>query len=63
MTIHNEFEIGQEVFVKTDPDQYIRQVTGILVCPGGVIQYRVAIDAGASWFYNFELSEIKHLNF
>lgn len=63
MTIHNEFEIGQEVFVKTDPDQYVRQVTGILVTPGGVLQYRVAIDSSVSWFYNFELSENKHLNF
>lgn len=56
MTIQNKFEIGQMVWVRTDPNQYERIVIGIIVFKGSTL-YRCSLGERSDDFYDFELSE------
>lgn len=56
MLIDNKFNIGQAVYVVTDPDQYIGIVNCLRICPSNLIIYVVAQGAKTSDFYDFELS-------
>jgi hypothetical protein len=51
-----EFDIGQEVFLKTDKDQYKRIVLTIWLLPTGV-KYELGNGISASWHYGFEISD------
>jgi len=54
------FDMGQEVFLKTDREQYPRMITGYKVSPGG-ITYEVSCGTLTSWHYDFELSIEKNI--
>lgn len=54
--IEPEFTHDEEVFVKTDPYQYPRQVIEIKLPRPDVIKYRVACGEEKAWFYGSELS-------
>ena len=52
-----EFEIGDFVYLKTDPDQIKRVVLSILICPGDTLMYLVNYgDNDPIECYAFELS-------
>ena len=55
MVIDNKFELGDVVYIKTDKDQLIRQVTGIMAIPGA-IKYLLSCGNVADWFYEMEIS-------
>lgn len=50
-----EHEIGEFLYVRSDPAQERRMITGIMITPGG-IQYRLSICDDMSWFYDIEVS-------
>jgi hypothetical protein len=56
MFIENTFEIGQTVYLKTDPDQLERFVTGLFVRPGNRLMYELACAEDTSQHYDFEIS-------
>lgn len=60
MMIDNRFEIGDIVYLKTDPDQYQRMVSGIIVgmyC----LNYELALGDGSSTHHDFEISTTKNV--
>lgn len=61
MRIENEYNIEDVVFLKTDPDQLERIVTGITVRPGNTILYEVACETEETSHYGFEISRQKAL--
>ena len=54
------FDIGDTVYLKTDPDQSERLVTGLRVRENGVI-YDIAFGINESLHYAFELSKTRDL--
>lgn len=55
MTIDNKFEIGQEVYLKTDKDQNKRIVTGIEISQNNTIMYKLVCYSTETWHYDFEI--------
>ena len=49
------YEIGQFVYLKTDPDKYERQITRIMINPDS-LQFELTLGAMASWHYDFEIT-------
>ena len=50
-----KYEIGEIVYLVTDPEQHARIITGINIRKSGV-QYELAFETSASWHYDFEMS-------
>jgi hypothetical protein len=61
MTIHPAFTLGQIVYLKTDPDQYMRIVTGLQITAEGGILYKLAINMSEQWHYGVEISDTKDI--
>jgi hypothetical protein len=61
MTIHPDFTLGQTVYLKTDPDQYMRIVTGLQITAEGGILYKLAINMSEQWHYGVEISDTKDI--
>lgn len=61
MVIDNIFEIGDIVFLKTDPDQRQRIVTSILVRDGGTLSYELSCGTDSKWVYGLEISSEKNV--
>ena len=53
-----EYEIGDSVYLRTDPSQHERLVVGILITPDG-IRYTLALETLESSHYGFEISKEK----
>ena len=53
-----EFQIGDTVYLKTDPDQSPRLVTGYWVRPHATL-YTLAYKDGDSTHFDFEISTTK----
>lgn len=51
-----KYKIGQSIFLKTDPEQLERIITGIHIRPNGV-SYSVVLETNESYHYEFELTE------
>ncbi|MDR6193100.1 hypothetical protein QE357_000152 [Siphonobacter sp. BAB-5404] len=54
LTIELEFQIGQPVWLKTDPEQQERMVTAIILIPKNIM-YRVTTAGDESEHYGFEI--------
>ena len=61
MTIHPDFKLGQTVYLKTDPDQYMRIVTGLQITAEGGILYKLAINMSEQWHYGVEISDTRDI--
>ena len=61
MVIDNKFDIGQEVYLKTDTDQRMRIVSAIIVRPGNCYSYELACGTDSRWHYDFEISTEKNV--
>jgi len=55
MLIDNKFNIGDEVYLKTDSDQSCRLVTGLTVRATS-ISYELSCGTSASDHYDFEIT-------
>lgn len=51
-----EFEIGDIVYLKTDPEQLPRMVTGMSIRKSGVISYELSQSTMTGYHYDFEIS-------
>lgn len=60
MVIDNKFELGETVFLMTDPEQFPRIVTALSVNPNGII-YKLAQGVNESYHYDCEISREKAL--
>lgn len=54
--IENNYEIGNEVYLKTDPDQNFRIVTGFLIRQKEFILYELSCGTESSWHYEYEIN-------
>ena len=59
MVIDNKFGLGEGVYLRTDPDQYLRIVTGITVRNGGYVSYELSFGVETSWHIESEISKKK----
>ena len=50
-----KYQIGEIVFLKTDTEQYIRIVTGILIRQNATLYY-LSQSTGETLHYDFEIS-------
>jgi len=63
MIIDNQFELGEEVYLKTDEEQRKRIITGIKIdCTGG-IWYELSLGTNVSNHYAVEISREKCYEF
>lgn len=56
--VENDFEIGEEVYLKTDPLQNFRIVTGVLI-RRNEITYELSCGTENSWHYDYEINKNK----
>lgn len=56
--IDNKFDIGQVVYLKTDPDHLVRVVCRFTVAPTG-ITYALNCGSHESFHFDFEITEDK----
>lgn len=62
IVINNKFDLEEMVYLKTDPEQIKRMITGIKICVDFSILYELTFSAfEASWHYEAELSGGKDL--
>jgi hypothetical protein len=61
MNINNKFEIGEIVYLVTDPEQFPRLVFGFLVSENSLL-YRLACGVVTSDHYSMEISKEKNYN-
>lgn len=52
-----EYNIGETVYLSTDPEQEPRLVTGILIKPNDLIMYELAYCEDTSYHYGFEITK------
>jgi hypothetical protein len=60
MILENKFEIGEIVYLITDPDQKKRIVTSIQITPGN-IKYHLSQCDNDFWAEEFEISRDRDL--
>jgi len=58
MNINNKFNFGEVVYLTTDPEQYRRIVTQIIVTPSGLL-YSLSCGMAISEHFDFEISRDK----
>ena len=56
----NIYQVGDIVYLKTDPEQRERIVTGVLFRPVGV-SYDLAFGSQSSWHFEIEIASEKNL--
>lgn len=61
MKINNEFELGQTVYLKTDPDQYQRMVIKLSIGINNDLMYGVSCGPDFTWHYEEELYITKNV--
>lgn len=59
MLIDNKYDIGDEVFLKTDTDQYPRMIISIRVNKYDLV-YELTCGTVTSYHYDFEMSKEKN---
>lgn len=59
MVIEEAFELGELVYLKTDPEQYLRVITGIIVRPGTLLYY-LSCEGEETIHYNIEITREKN---
>lgn len=66
MVIENKFEIGDFVYLRSDPEQRQRLVVQIAVGGSGNIRYCVSLGTVETWHYDMEMTtekdEVKSLH-
>ena len=56
--MRTNYNIGDEVYLKTDTDQIQRLIVGICITQNSV-KYKVACSTSTSWHFDFEISREK----
>lgn len=61
MKIQTLYDIGDVLYLKTDPDQEARLVTRIIICPKDLHSYELTCGTEACEHYEFEISREKDM--
>jgi hypothetical protein len=61
ITVRSKLDFGQVVYIKTDVDQFPRQVIGVQATADGGILIKVTTDGEATWHYECEINEEKDI--
>lgn len=61
ITIEIEFYFGDMVYIKSDPEQRVRQVTDIEIKPSGLVMYHLSCGPESSPHYDFELTKDRNI--
>lgn len=61
MIINNKFELGSIVYLITDPDQFERMITRIIITMNGAIIYEASCGNCTSLHYDGEMSTKKNI--
>lgn len=56
-----DFELGDIVYLKTDPEQLERIITAFCLYPGNGVTYRLSFDTEDAWHYAIEISTEKDI--
>lgn len=56
MLIKTPYDIGEIVYVKNDPDQFERIITGMTVRANNLVSYELSLLAQETHHYDFEIS-------
>ncbi len=56
-----KFDIADFVYVRHDPEQNVRQITGVVIRKGAIL-YECSMSNASALFYEFELSYEKNQN-
>ena len=59
ITVRANYDFGQTVYLKTDPDQYPRQIIGVKATADGGMLIQLISETDVSYHYECELSEDK----
>lgn len=59
--LDNKYNIGDIVYLKTDPDQIERMITAIQLNANGII-YRLVCGTTETWHYDIEINVEKVFN-
>lgn len=57
MNVITQYDIGDRVYLSTDPEQYERIVTAISVREGGYTSYELSCGQSISWHNSVEMSK------
>ena len=57
--VENNYDIGTQVYLKHDPDQFMRQIIRISIGADGALLYGLASAQDITWHYEIELSTEK----
>ena len=67
MIIETQYNIGDMVILKTDPEQRERIICGIVIRPNNSVLYYLCYMGGETQHYDFEITEdidvLKTLNY
>lgn len=61
IVIDNRHEIGDTVFLKTDPDQLYRMIMAFKVFKDGELLYELVQGTISSYHYDFEISTERNI--
>lgn len=56
-----KYYIGDMVYVKTDPDQHLRIITGIMLLPNKGVMYMLSYDDTSHSYYEEEITPYKNV--
>ena len=59
--IENKYEIGEDVYLKTDVDQKLRIVSGFLMRGDNSCLYELSCGVETKWHYEFEICVEKNV--
>ena len=60
MTINNKFNIGDLIYLNTDEEQLLRQITGITINPDLSLIYNIIQGLEISRHYEIEMTKEKN---
>lgn len=61
MILNEQFKLGDIVYLKSDPDQLLRVVCGIMVRPGGVNMYYLSCGLDETAHYDLEITADRNI--
>lgn len=60
MEINNNFNLGEFIYLKTDPDQSVRMIVDIKISLGKSLIYGVNMGSTYSTHFEYELSSVQN---
>ena len=63
ITIDSTYDIGDIVYLVTDPDRLERVVISITIIPQYIVTYQLACGSEVSTHYNYEICEQKYFGY